>query len=812
MAQVLTVTAQALLNQVSKEPQVVLDIEGVELLFATKPVLKVLTWDDDSEEALWDNNLFWDGSIADTNAVDYISLSGTTTNITQQIQPDKSSTSSISTVTISIVDKGSSVSKALSFDSITEILGKKATFSIGFAQSNYPQDFQNVFIGVISDYYTDAGTVNLTLSSSESLKRQAFLPTYQSEITADIDATTTTIPVLTTANLIASGDALTTYIRINDEIMQVVSFTDTEITVIRDQLNSVNSIHETQDDVQSLYRLQGKPLDIARKIMLSNEGNTFFLSDDVPKSINFVSATESLTNSIIFDYFDIERRTGLTIGDKVKLNSAANTGTYNIIGFGQLANGDSYIITDGMLVEESDYTDTFEYNSKWNTLPTGLDMLSNEIDLEQFDDIASRFGSNFEDQDYYIKDTIDSAKDFIDQKIFFTNGLYSIPRKARSSVKYVVPPFSSDIIDPINTNNVLNVEKIKQRRSLHKYFYNSFAWKYNVDSLDDRYLNGKIVISNTSRARIKSGFKQLKIEADGLRATPSTDTFITQLTQRFVDRYQFAPVYIDNIELDYKTGYNIEPGDVVPFGGADMQFINLKTGNRDAPAALYEVVNKSLNVKNGRVKISLLNTNYEINARYGIFSLASNIADFPTTTSIKITKTLDTGEYVNESDKWSDFVGSNIRIRSVDYSDDHGTVLTGISLSDNSILEFEDSFTFDPAKKYVVEVPIYDNTDIDNNAEYKLQFSHMTAQAVITGVTNDRTFDVDDASRLAVGSRVYVHSKNYQDDSFSDDDLVIESIVGNTVTLSDDLTFTPQIDYLVDGSDYLDGGFAYRLI
>jgi hypothetical protein len=812
MAQLLTVTAQALLDQVSKEPQIVLDIEGVELLFAAKPLLKVLTWDDDSPEALWDNELFWDGSIADSKAVDYISLGGTTTNITQQIQPDKSSTSSISTVTISIVDKNARVSNALSFNAITEILGKKATFSIGFAQGNYPDDFQNVFIGVISDYYTDSGTVNITLSSSEASKRQVFLPKYQSELSANIDAVTTTIPVLTTAGLIPSGDALTSYIRINDEIMQVVSFTDTSIEVLRDQLNSTNEIHEAKDTVESFYRLQGKPLDLARKIMLSNEGNTFFISDDVPKSINFISVIESIPNAIIFDNFNIENKTGLTIGDKVKLDSAANSGTYTIIGFGQLDNGDSYIITDGLLTLESEYTGTFEYNSQWNTLPVGLEMISNQVDLAQFADITSRFGSNFEDQDYYIKDTIDNSKDFIDRDIFFSNGLYSIIRAARVSVKYVAPPFSDTIIAPINTNNVLNVERIRQRRSLHKYFYNSFIWQYNEDSVDDRYLNGKVVISNNSRSRINTGFKQLKIEAKGLRATPSADTFITNLTQRFVDRYQFAPVYVDNVEVDYRTGYNIEVGDIVPFGGADMQFINFKTGERGSNPELYEVINKSLNVKNGRIKLSLLNTNYEINARYGVFSLASNITSFPSTTSIKIAKTLDTGEYINESDKWLDFIGSNIRIRSTDYVEDYTTVLLDVSSSNNKVLEFQDPITHDNTKRYVVEIPLYNDTDDAIDAEYKLQFSHMVAQVKITGVTDDKTFDVDEPGKLFVGSRVYVHSKNYQDDSFDADDIVIESIVGNTVTLSDDLAFTPQVDYLVDASDFQDGGFAYRLI
>lgn len=810
MAVSLSVKAQLLLKQNSKEPQAVLDIEGLDLIFGLRPIVKVLTWDDDSEEALWDNNLFWDGSIQDSNSRDYISFDGTTNSITQQIQPDKSSTSSISTVTVSLVNKNNEASKALSFENITDILGKKAKFAIGFVQGNYPEDFTNVFIGAITDFYTDAGTVNLTISSSESLKRQLFLPKFQTELTSAIGASATTLNVTSTAGIYASQDALTTYVRVDDEIMQVVSFTNTSINVIRDQLNSTNESHDIEANVETFYRLQGKALDLARKIMLSNEGNTYFLSDDVPKSINFVSVSVSISNAIIFDYFNIKEKTGLTIGDTVKLDSALNTGTYTIIGFDQLDNGDSYILVSETLNTESEYNGTFEYRSKWNTLPAGLDMLSNEVDLDQFDDISNSFGSGFPVFDLYIKDSIDNAKDFIDKKLFFVNGLYSIPRKARSSVKYLVPPFTSEIIAPISTDSILNASKLRQRRSTHKYFYNAYVWKYNLDSIDDKFLSGRVIVSTKSKARINTGFKQLKIEADGLRNNPSNTNFITQLSQRFVNRYQFAPTYVSGVEVNYKNGYRIEVGDVIPFGSKELQIADLQTGNKGSNTQLFEVVNKSLNIKNGLIKLDLLNTNFEIEARYAVFSLASNVIDFPTTNSIKIIKTNDTGAYINESDKWVDFIESNIRIRSTDYTEDYTTILTGISSSDNAVLEFRDAITYDSAKQYVVEIPTYTG-DQDFNAEYKLRFSHMVAQAVITSVTSNSVFDVDDGTKLVVGSQIYVHSKDYSDDSFEQEIEIID-ITGNTVTLSEALTFTPQVNYLVDSTNFKDGGFAYKLI
>jgi hypothetical protein len=487
MAVNLSVKAQALLKEISIKPQIVLDIEGLDIIFGAQPVFKTLEWDDENAE--WDSGLSWDGLIEDANSRDWISLDGTTNNVTSQIQPDKGSTSSISTVNIAIVDKDGEVSKLLSFDNINEILGKKAIFSIGFAQGAYPNDFQPIFRGVVVDFYTDAGNIMVSLASSNSLLRQTLFNQYTDELDGSIDNSQTTVTVLDTSNLLEDQDAFSSYIRIDDEIMKVDSVDSAaQLTVTRAQLNTVAASHDDEAEVVSFYRLQGKPLDTALKLMLSNDGNEFFVSDDTPKSIEFVSATESIDNAVIFDYFDIEDKTGLTIGDSIKLDSVLNNGTFTIKEFGTLDSGDSYMVTNEALVSESEYTGTFEYNSKYNTLPEGLGMLTSEVDVEQFESIGSAFSSNFVDYDFYIKETIDDTSEFINKQVLFPQGLYQIPRKARTSVKFVVPPFSNEINATLGTDQITNITKIKQRRSTHKYLYNTYVYRYNVDSIEDRFL------------------------------------------------------------------------------------------------------------------------------------------------------------------------------------------------------------------------------------------------------------------------------------------------------------------------------------
>lgn len=812
MAVQLSVTAQSLLKEISIRPNIILDIEGLDLIFGAAPIFKVREWDSEETDNTWDNGN-WDGSIEDEKSRAYINLTGTTNSISQQIAPDKGNTSSITTANINLIDKNGEVSKAFSFNNIDEILGRKATLAIGFQQGVYPNDAQKILTGVIVDFYTDSGNVMVSIASSSTLQRQLYLEKHQSSLTAAIDNSQTTITVLDTTGLYDTQDALSTYIKIDDELMRVDSIdSGTQLTVTRAQLNTVANAHDDETETESFYRLQGKPLDIARKVMLSNEGNEFFNSLDLPKSINFVNVTESIQNAIIFDYYNIQEKTGLTIGDTVRLNSILNTGDYTIDEFGTLANGDSYIVVNETLVTENEYLNDFAYKSKWNVLSTGLGMLTNEIDVEQFDSITSAFGSNFVNLDMYIKDSIDDAQEWINKQIYFSSGLYPISRKARTSVKFIVPPFSSDVTETIATDAITNITKIKQRRSAHKYLYNTYVYRYNVDSLEDKYLTGKVVISAASKSRIDLGKKQLRVESDGLRNTPETTTVVNNIIQRMIDRYQFAPVYYEGVEVSYKTGYTLEIGDVVPFGGVDLRFTDLAKGNRGAEVKLFEVINKSLNVKTGKIKLTLLETAFEINARYSVVSLSSNVSTTGSTAlRIKIEKLNDTGEFVRESDKWQEFNGQRIRVRSVDYTDDEIVTLVSVDPSDSDFLLLETPLSFVPNDSHVIEVVDYDDSSSSADSDYKLRFGYNCAQVAIVSVIDNKNFTVDDGSKLVIGSKVYVHSKDYSRDSF-EKDIEITEVNGNDVVLSQPTDFIPQIGDFVDGSDFIDLGFCYRLI
>ena len=420
MAFQLTLTAKALAKQISIKPNLIVEIEGVGLVFGISPILEAARWDN---ELNWDEEgIYWDGLVEKPESRDYLSFKESTKNLSQQILIDKGGSSSVSTMNIQIVNKNAEVSKAISFDTVTDIMGKKANVYLNFAEGSHPEDSIPIFRGFIDDYADDNTSLILSISHSENLKRQSFLEQYNSILTSKIKykeltlqdlfyeqrnksqiaytvtyiaggglssvivgnditvtitgATTaeeivtelrdnpdinavitvlvsgndetvqvpvaqttfsidTQIQVESTVEFIESLDALTSFIRVNDEFMQVSSVdSDVQFTVIRGQLGSLPESHDIDDEIISLYKLQGNPFDLALKIMLSEEGNEFYESSQEIESFRYVDDSTDLPNGIIFSNLDIEEVTGLTEDDTIRISgSDFNDGDYLIDSF-----------------------------------------------------------------------------------------------------------------------------------------------------------------------------------------------------------------------------------------------------------------------------------------------------------------------------------------------------------------------------------------------------------------------------------------------------------------------------------------------
>ena len=98
-----------------------------------------------------------------------------------------------------------------------------------------------------------------------------------------------------------------------------------------------------------------------------------------------------------------------------------------------------------------------------------------------------------------------NGKDFVNKDVYFPVGLYSIPRKGRSSVGFTSPPLATELLPVLDETNILNPNDLRAERSISKNFYNATVWRFNQDSLSDKFLAGEIFLSEKSVARIESG-------------------------------------------------------------------------------------------------------------------------------------------------------------------------------------------------------------------------------------------------------------------------------------------------------------------
>lgn len=111
----------------------------------------------------------------------YISFTlggSTTSKITQQLSPDRAQGSSITSMTISILDKSEEISRLISPGlELEDVLGANATVYLGFEGTAYPQDYIPLFKGLIQSAESAPGMIHFGLANTEEKKRTGtFVP------------------------------------------------------------------------------------------------------------------------------------------------------------------------------------------------------------------------------------------------------------------------------------------------------------------------------------------------------------------------------------------------------------------------------------------------------------------------------------------------------------------------------------------------------------------------------------------------------------------------------------------------------------
>ena len=794
-------------NNISQ--QIILEIDGIDLVFAAVDVARLIRFGDNI--VFGQPGLFFGGTIVDPRSKPYISLQKSSKNLTQQLLQDKGGTGSVGSVKIELIDKNGEITRLFRPGAqVQDVLSRKASVYLSFEGGTHPADSIKIFNGIIDDLSFGAGSVVVNVAHPDQLKRQEVFVKHQSILVEAIDDTQNEIELESTEGLLPPVEGLfETYIRIEDELIKYAGITDNKlIGCARGQLGTVAVAHDEETETESFYELSGMPVETALRIMLSGPSE-YFATNQRVIAFNQISGSETVQNAIVFDDLNIQEKWGLVAGDLVTIDGLGSEyELMEIVSFG-VTDSSSYIVVNKELGEPGAEMYA-SFRSQFNILPDGCDMGPDQVDVPEHLRLLDLFGSSFPEYRFYLKDTI-TAKQFIEEQVYFPAGLYQLPRKGKASVGITIPPIAEEGTKVLNMDNVLNAESLSISRSTNSNFYNAVVYKFNESAIDDKFFAGSITHSANSANRIKIGNRPLTIEAKGLRKSEQSDSFIRLQSRRFLDRYQFAAEKI-SVDVNYKTGFNLEVGDSVIFGDPGLKISDMTTGNRNFQPRIMEIINKSLNFQNGKIRLDLLDTAFELDGRYGVIAPSSIVGNGSTSSKIRITRSFGTRPTQPEKDKWGSYIGQKILIYAPDWSKSAETVLQGFDLIDPDNMNVSPALPFIPQAGYLISGPDYpESEDPLENAFWKKVHCFFCPQIAITEGVSSTQFkvDPDDAPAFKEGAIVIIHDETY---SISSTEARITKVEGDTMTVDTDLGFAPDNTMLIDLIGFPDKGLPYRII
>lgn len=689
MALEITNNTQRALQNLSIEPNIVLKIDGVPFIFSsssTKEYIRI------GDPGLFIDGTWYIGGFRElTNNRQYIDSSSTTYTIRQQMNYDEGEGSSISTMTIGLVDKDEFVTQLITpGEVVDDLLGRKCQVFIGFGTTSFNDDYLEVFKGFISDIESLPGLIKFKINHPDNKKKITLFKEQTTKLTANIPSNSTlTCTVESTDGFLASiPGVFDTYIRVNNEVMKYTVTGPTSFSIVRGQLGTTAAIHDSGSEVTSVYSLLGNPLDLALIIMLSGFGNDpCYENVAIDRFVINGLSVGTTANSIFFSELDISKVYNIQVGDFMSVSGATN-GANNftnrtIVGIESSLRGSTIIVSGAALVEENPTSAVASFKSQYDLLPDGMKMLPDEVDIEQHNFIRDFFHPATQYR-LLIDEDIDNGKDFLDEQIYKPIACYALPRKAKSSVGYSIGPIPGALIKTLSSSNVTQPTKANIKRTVNRAFFNEVIYKYDKSPLSDKYLKLYGEIAQDSKNRIAGGNRTYKVESRGLQTDLNAQNIVQAEAQRIIDRYKFAAETVNASAL-LRNSVDIEIGDVVVLDGADLKISDITAGSRAFKPRLFEVRNKEINLKTGSVDFELLDTGQNIDTRYGLMTPVSKIQTVISQSVFVITH-MDNypGRYgVNE---WRDWLaqysltdGIRAKIRDVNYTVSESVLISSIN-------------------------------------------------------------------------------------------------------------------------------------
>lgn len=670
------------LRQTNIEPIMVLEIQDVPFLISSGVVGRYGRYGDEGLE-YGQPGVVYGGLVPFANQKNIISLEGTTTQIRQNLSPDKARGSGISQMSVALLDKNQEATKLLS-GAYGEVLNKKVKVWISFGQSGWKEDYILIFRGIIESASAEQGLCKIFLNAPQQKQRQLIAPKIDTELDGAIDNSQTTITLASTANLITVPEhpfyggkdpGISTYVLIDDEFIQYDSINGLDLEgCTRGALNTVAVAHSDEAEVTSFYEVTGHAMDIALKVMLSDQNQTPYIEDLECETVNF-NGVGVEPNTFFFSDTDFFRDYNVQIGDYVKSSDfsypANNLSAWTEVLDVVKSDGGSYVLVDAALNYETGASGKVSFLSKWNSFGGfGVGMDTDEVDIDRHLSLKASFLSGLEMR-FWVRDEIEDAREWIEREIYLPASCYSLPSDreglSRISLGIHKAPIPGTSIVTFNKRNITNPQSISVKRSINKYHYNAIAFLYE-DSPADEELR-KRVITTVGTPSVPTGNKALVIESKGLKDFYNARVLAEQTSERLLERYKSAAETIEGLAVHFRDGVRVTVGDIVLLDPTDLNILNREGQDRNREPLLMEVVDRSVDIKNGSVKLDLIQTNFDVNARYGNISPASRVSSVLSANKFVITYYDVPGPFgVAEYRNWQSLNQPAVRLRKQDFS------------------------------------------------------------------------------------------------------------------------------------------------
>lgn len=814
----------------SKPLNMVFEIDGVSSVYSIQPTFHKFVYGD--PYVYGTPGLYYGGLVQLPNNKCYISDKSTMT-ISQKLEPEQGRAST-STFSIVLIDKNAEISALVgtSGSVVSEMLGRSAVIRVGFANTNYPSDYYVAFRGMITNIQTQSGQVTFTVGDANQKRRQAIFQVQKTTNTSPIGAGDFTIATNDASSfyqpiLGPSGgydSAVSLYCTIENEIIQYSTSTVSQINVVsRGARSTTATTHATGSEITHTCQIYGHPLTLALKIMLSG-WNGPYITGIVPQAVGTDLVVGSgITNAIVLpigksatlDY-------GLTVGDYVTISgsSLGNNGTYAITAFEDASTQPNNIIRIGTpLTLESGGSLAVALRSKYDTLPTamGLKLSPKDVDVAGHEDLRD----NYLNTGNYLMSLYINAqvvgKDFIESQLYYPVGCYSLTRYGQMSVNQTRAPIANANLQFLNLGNVIGAENITNTRGLNnRKFFNSIQFQYDV--MDDNSTYQSVLRSiDTTSLNLIGITSVLPINSQGLKTSLGASSLVSKVSLNLLNRYKRG-AYEISLKTNFQVGSKIEAGDVIAIqDNGYLQITDYNTGLRNLGTQLYEVTDRTMDLKTGEVSLKVVSgITGSASDRFGVISPSSVISASAssTSTTLRIDSSYNPTGTADETLKWNDYIGLPIRVRNDDYSVSGEAILTATSNATTPYtLTLASSLGFTPSAGMVVDIPAYPtSTSPGINALYKAIHAFTDPTVAITGGSSTTTFTVGagDISKFNVNVGLYVRSDDFTQVSPS----VLVSSVNtstNTVTVSSSLGFTPSSVHFAELVGFADSGAGYRI-